>query len=180
MDERASKGRWQIVVASSLAMAATNWCGAETAGTGTPARSMSIAVSGTGTDLQNGAIVHSKKATAHGAIQTSTEIVELRGDLIGKVLYHVTSISDDAKGILVNTGDQVFSGSVAGSEPVMIGDSKFRFEVNLKTGEESGDVFLQDHLAGPLIMCTLHVVGIGKDADGNPVFRYAGHCTFGS
>ena len=35
-------------------------------------------------------------------------------------------------------GDQIFSGTIAGSDLVMIHDSKFRFEVNLATGAETG------------------------------------------
>ena len=138
----------------------------------------SVQVAGTGTDLLNGAIVHSKRKTSTGLIQRSTETVELRGDLSGKVLYHVTSTFDFANGTLVNTGDQVFSGTVAGSEPVMIHDGKFRFEVNLKTGAEAGSVYLVDHIAGPRVQCTLQVKGTGKDADANPTFDYAGRCDF--
>jgi len=41
--------------------------------------------------LLNGAIIHSKKDTPTGMIQKSTATVELKGDLIGRVLYHVTS-----------------------------------------------------------------------------------------
>ncbi len=140
----------------------------------------SVQVSGTGTDLLNGAIVHSKKPTATGVIQRGTEIVELSGDLNGKILYHVTTIIDNQKGTLVNSGDQVFSGTIAGSEPVMIHDSKFRFEVNLATGAESGSVYLFDHIAGPHVRCELTVTGTGKTADGNPTFRYTGTCGFGS
>jgi hypothetical protein len=77
-----------------------------------------VQVSGTGTDLLNGAIVHTKKPTATGVIQRGTEIVELSGDLKGKILYHVTTAIDTRKGTLVNTGDQVFSGTIAGSEPL--------------------------------------------------------------
>jgi transposase-like protein len=54
-----------------------------------PAVNRTIPVSGTGIDLLNGAIVHSKKPTATGVIQRGTEIVELSGDLNGKVLYQV-------------------------------------------------------------------------------------------
>jgi hypothetical protein len=39
--------------------------------------------------------------------------------LNGKILYHVTTAIDNQKGILVNTGDPVFSGTIAGSEPVL-------------------------------------------------------------
>lgn len=48
-----------------------------------PAQNRTVQVSGTGTDLLNAAIVHSKKPTATGVIQRSTEIVELSGDLTG-------------------------------------------------------------------------------------------------
>jgi hypothetical protein len=137
-------------------------------------------VSGTGTDLLNGAIVHSKKPTAKGVIQHGTEIVELTGDLSGKILYHVTTVIDNQKGTLTNTGDQVFSGTIKGSEPVMLHDSRFRFEVNLTTGAEGGSVYLFDHIAGPPVGCELKVTGTGKAADGNPTFKYAGNCRFGS
>ncbi len=176
MNQHAVLARWQLAVAVfSISM----YCCGAAAAPGEPAGARSVEVTGTGTDLSNGAIVHSRQETAHGEIRRSTEIIELRGDLTGKVLYHVTSTYDSAKEILLNTGEQVFSGTIAGSDPVMIRDSRFRFEVNLKTGEDSGDVYLLDPLAGPRITCTLHVVGTGKDADGNPLFRYTGHCTFG-
>ena len=139
-----------------------------------------LQVSGTGTDLLDGAIVHSKKSTANVMVQNGTEIVDLRGDLNGKVLYHVTTVIDNQKGTLVNTGDQVFSGTIGGSEPVMIHDSKFRFEVNLATGAESGSVYLSDHIAGPWVRCELKVTGTGKTGDGNPTFSYTGTCRFGS
>lgn len=137
-----------------------------------------VQVSGTGTDLQTGALVHSKKSTPTGEIQLSTEIIDLKGDLKGKVLYHVTTVIDTRKNTLVNTGDQVFSGTIAGSEPVMLHDSKFRFEVNLKTGADRGTVFLRDHIAGPRVRCKLNVTGTGRNADGNPTFSYVGTCRF--
>ncbi len=138
----------------------------------------SVQVNGTGTDLLNGAIVHSKRQTPTGMIQRSTETVELKGDLTGRILYHVTSTFDFANDSLVNTGDQVFSGTVAGSHPVMIHDGRFLFHANLKTGADSGSVHLVDHIAGPSVKCTLQVVGTGKDADANPTFKYSGHCDF--
>lgn len=139
-----------------------------------------IQVIGTGTDLLNGAVVHSKMSTANGIIQHGTEVVELTGDLTGKVLYHVTTVIDNQKGTLTNTGDQVFSGTVKGSEPVMIHDSRFRFEVNLATGAETGTVYLFDHIAGPRVRCELKVTGTGKTTEGNPTFGYTGNCRFGS
>lgn len=137
-----------------------------------------VQVAGSGFDALNTALIHSKVMTPTGMIQKSTETVELTGDLKGKVLYHVTSVFDFVKGTLVNTGDQVFSGSVAGSEPALIHDDQFRFEINLNTGEEHGDVYLVDNIAGPKVRCTLHVVGTGVNGDGNPTFDYTGECTF--
>ena len=65
------------------------------------------------------------------------------------MLYHVTSTFDTANNTLVNTGDQVFSGTIAGSDPVMIHDGRFSFHENLKTGADTGSVYLFDHIAGP-------------------------------
>ena len=137
-----------------------------------------VKVAGTGYDDLKNAIVHSEQPTATGKIQQSTEIVELSGDLRGRVLYHVTSVFDFVNGTLVNTGEQVYSGTVAGSAPVMIHDDQFRFEVNLITGKEAGQVFLFNHFAGPKVRCALDVVGTGLNADGNPTFSYTGECTF--
>ena len=137
-----------------------------------------VRVAGSGVDSLNTAIVHSKEETTTGLIQKSTETVDLTGDLNGRVLYHVTSVFDFVHGTLVNTGDQVYSGTVAGSAPVMIHDDQFRFDVNLVTGAESGRVYLLDHIAGPQVRCKLEVVGTGLTPDGNPTFDYTGTCTF--
>lgn len=145
---------------------------------GTPHDDQTVHVAGSGVDLLTTALVHSKETTATGMIQKSTEIVELNGDLTGRVLYHVTSMFDFVAGTLVNTGDQVYSGTVAGSEPVLIHDDQFRFDVNLATGAEHGQVYLLNHLAGPKVRCTLDVVGTGMNAEGNPTFDYTGECTF--
>lgn len=140
--------------------------------------SYTVQVAGSGVDELNTATVHSKVVTPTGMIQRSTEIVELKGDLVGKVLYHVTSVFDFVQGTLVNTGDQVYSGTIRGSDPVMIHDDQFRFTVNLATGEESGKVYLFNHITGPKARCTLDVVGTGMTAEGNPTFDYSGECTF--
>jgi hypothetical protein len=140
--------------------------------------SRTVAVAGSGVDHLNTAIVHSKKGTPTGTIQRSTEIIELEGDLKGNVLYHVTTVLDSVHGTLVNTGDQVYSGTIAGSEPVMVHDDRFRFEVNLTTGRETGRVYLFDHIAGPKVRCTLDVVGTGMNAQRNPTFTYKGQCVF--
>jgi len=137
-----------------------------------------LQVAGTGTDLLNEALIHTKKPTPDGEIRTSTEIVDLQGDLKGKVLYHVTTVIDRKKNTLVNTGHQVFSGTIAGSAPVMLHDSKFRFVVNLATGADTGSVHLRDRIAGPRVRCDLEVTGTGTNAQGNPTFRYVGTCKF--
>ena len=129
-----------------------------------------VLVAGSGVDHLTTAIVHSQEPTATGKIQKRTEIVELNGDLKGFVLYHVTSVFDFVGGTLVNTGDQVFSGTIAGSAPLMIHDDRFRFQVNLLTGEESGQVYFFNHIAGPKARCRLDVVGTGLTAEGNPTF----------
>jgi hypothetical protein len=145
---------------------------------GAVAGSRTVQVSGSGFDDVAAAIVHWQRPTPTGTIQQSTEIVELFGDLRGRVLYHVTSVVDLANGTLVNTGHQVFSGTIAGSLPVMLHDDQFRFEVNLVSGSESGRVLLVDHIAGPKVRCALDVVGTGPNPDGNPTFSYSGECMF--
>ena len=140
--------------------------------------STTVQVAGSGWDSLNTALVNSQELTQTGLIQKSTEIVELRGDLKGRVLYHVTSVFDFVDNTLVNTGDQVYSGTILGSSPVMIHDDQFRFEINLATGQESGQVYLFDHIAGPKVRCALNVVGTGLNTDDNPTFTYSGRCTF--
>jgi hypothetical protein len=142
------------------------------------AANQTVLVSGSGIDLANGAIVHSKKTTATGSVEQTTETVELSGDLHGRVLYQVTSVVDSARGTLVNTGHQVYSGTIAGSPPVMLHDAKFRFEENLATGTGHGSVYLVDHIAGPRVSCTLSVVDTGRNSEGNPTFSYTGECVF--
>jgi hypothetical protein len=141
-------------------------------------RSTTLKVAGSGFDDLKNAIVHWQKPSLTGMTQQSTEIVELYGDLRGRILYHVTSVFDFVNGTLVNTGDQVYSGTIAGSAPVMLHDDQFRFEVNLVTGEETGQVLLFNHIAGPKVRCKLEAVGTGVNAEGNPTFDYGGECTF--
>lgn len=163
-----------------VALAALFMISADVRATSEPAggHDRSVRVSGSGLDHLDTAIVHSKEDTPTGVIQQSTEIVDLVGDLKGRVLYHVTSVFDFVHGTLVNTGDEVYSGTVAGSAPVMIHDDQFRFKANLATGEESGRVCLFDHIAGPKVRCRLDVVGTGVNGEGNPTFSYSGECTF--
>lgn len=135
-----------------------------------------VPVSGTGIHYFTTAIIHSQEPTPTGMIQRSTDIVELEGDLEGRILYHPVSVFDFALGTLVNTGHQVFSGTVLGSEPVMILDDKFRFEVNLFTGETVGEIRLDDTLAGPKTWCELRAVGIGSTETGDGKVAYNGRC----
>ncbi len=137
-----------------------------------------IQVKGTGTDFLNGEIVHLKSTTPTGEMRKSTGISELRGDLNGKILYQLTAELDYTRGTLVKTGDQVFSGTVMGSEPLMIHDSKFRYEINLTTGALSGALYLFDRIVGPTVECELQIIGTGVNADGNRTFSYVGTCTF--
>ncbi len=167
-----------VIVMGGLCIGSMSFFPASASAGGPPAQG-TIRVKGTGTDLVNSAIVHSKKTTPTGEIRKSTEVVELRGDLDGIVLYGITTVIDTKQGTLTNRGDQVFSGTIAGSEPVMVHDSRFRFTANLKTGADHGSVYLTDHIAGPQVGCQLQVTGTGKSASGNPTFKYAGTCTFG-
>jgi hypothetical protein len=165
------------LVSTLLVVVETAHAQATTAAKATPGGERTVAVAGTGVDLLTTALVHSKDSTASRMLQRSTEIVELTGDLTGRVLYQVTTEIDYVHKMLVNTGNQVYSGTVAGSAPVMLFDDRFRFQVNLATGEEKGRVYLARHLAGPKVRCVLDVKGTGPSAEGNPTFTYRGDCT---
>jgi hypothetical protein len=144
------------------------------------AKPLTRSVSGTAVHHFTTAIIHSETPTATGKVQRSTDIIDLSGDLKGRVLYHPTTVIDTVKARLVNTGSQVFSGTVLGSEPVLLYDDRFRFEVDLKTGGvESGEVHLSNNLAGPSVRCDLVVVGAGaKTPEGDGIVQYRGTCTF--
>jgi hypothetical protein len=114
-------------------------------------------------------------------IQRSTDITELTGDLSGYILYHPTSVFDYGAGTLVNTGTQLFSGSIAGSAPVLLHDDTFRFESDLATGATTGEVFLGRSNDAPTrggwYECTLDVVGTGLTPEGDGMVDYSGECT---
>ena len=168
------------VIRSAVAAGAVSLCSVALAGTSSAmaGSSAGMRVSGHGVDWESTAIVHSEKRTATGLMRVSTATVELEGDLHGWVLYQVTTRIDSAKGTLVNTGQQVYSGTILGSEPVLIRDDRFRFDVDTASGTEHGAVFLVHRLAGPAVECTLDVLGTGKRPDGNPTFSYTGECRF--
>ena len=135
-------------------------------------------VSGSGVHFLTTAIVHSSTPTATGLIQRSTETVDLTGDLTGRILYHPTSVIDFSTQTLVNTGHQIFSGTVLGSEPAMLHDDTFRFDIDLRTGTGMGTVHLVDRIDGPKVRCDLTVVSTGMTADGNVTADYTGECRF--
>ena len=135
------------------------------------------AVSGTGVHRFSTAMIHSQEYTETGMVQRSTDIVELEGDLEGRVLYHPVSVFDFVEGTLVNTGHQVFSGTVLGQGPVLLHDNELRFDVDLGTGQTTGIVFLENRIAGQDIRCHLDVAGNGAmDENGDALVDYTGRC----
>jgi hypothetical protein len=140
-----------------------------------------FAVSGSGVHYFTTAIIHSQEPTDHGMIQRSTDIIELTGDLSGYILYHPTSVFDNEAGTLVNTGTQLFSGTIAGSAPMILHDDAFRFDVDLATGATTGEVYLGRSNDAPTrggwYECTLDVVGTGLTPEGNGMVDYSGECT---
>jgi hypothetical protein len=135
-----------------------------------------VPVSGTAIHYFTTAIIHSEDVSDTGKKQRSTDSIDLDGDLVGRILYQPHSKFDFVAGTLVNTGRQVFSGTVLGSKPVLIYDDEFRFDVNLATGETTGAVFLTDRIAGPRIKCELQIVGTGFTPEGDGLANYSGHC----
>jgi hypothetical protein len=127
------------------------------------------------------AVIHSQEPTETGMIQRSTDVIVLSGDLQGYILYHPTSTFDHGAGTLVNTGTQIFSGTIAGSDPVILLDDSFRFVVDLATGETVGHVRLRRSKDAPhpgaWWECDLVVVGTGMTADGDAMVDYTGACT---
>ena len=134
------------------------------------------AVSGSGTHFFSTAIVHSVEDTATGIVKRSTDIVELQGDLSGRILYQPISHIDLAQNTLVNTGHQVFSGSVLGSSPVLLHDDSFSFHIDLNTGVTTGEIFLVDRIAGPKTRCLINMNGTGVTPAGDSEFIYEGRC----
>lgn len=139
------------------------------------------AVSGTAVHRFSTAVTHSEEPTATGSIRRSTDIVEIDGDLRGKVLYHATSEVDTTSGTLEVTGKQLFSGTVLGSEPLIFYDEEFRFEGDLETGAVRGEVLLrrsEDAGPGAYETCHLVVEGSGeKTPEGDVITHYSGTCT---
>ncbi len=135
-----------------------------------------VEVNGVGTHYFDSLVVHKSRPTENGLRQTATETIDLTGDLEGRVLYQPTSVIDYAAGTMVNTGKQVFSGTILGGKPVMIFDDEFRFDVNLFTGEVRGKVYLTDRVSGPKAVCELEVTGTAPPNAAAADFAYSGYC----
>lgn len=123
-----------------------------------------------------GSITHEAMPTETGVKLRTTDTIDLFGDLEGRVLYQPHTVINYVEGTLVNTGNQVFSGTVLGEGPVLLHDNLFRFDVNLATGETLGKVFLIDHIDGPVVDCVLEIVGTGFSEEGNGLADYSGRC----
>ncbi len=136
-----------------------------------------VAVSGTGIHDFNTKILHRQKETPRKLREISTETIDLSGDLEGRVLYQPKGVTDKAAGTLVNTGRQVFSGTILNSRPVIVFDDEFRFDVNFYTGEVRGKVYLNQRIAGPKITCELEIVNSDQPPVDNRTFsNYSGYC----
>jgi len=126
------------------------------------------------------AVVHSEVPTEEGMMQRSTSVARLTGDVSGWLVFHPTSVFDFATGTLVNTGSQIFSGTILGSDPVILYDDTFRFEIDLATGETTGEVhFARSNDAprhGSWFECDLVIVGTGATTEGDPTSDYSGEC----
>ena len=139
-----------------------------------------VPVSGSAVDFTSEAIIHSQESTPTGMIQRTTSIVQLSGDLSGYVLYHATQEFDFVNGTLVVTGTNFFSGTIAGSDPVILRSDESRFEVDLATGAELGRVHITRANDAPdkgsWYECDLVVVGTGLSPEGNSLSDYSGEC----
>ncbi len=135
-----------------------------------------VQVSGTAIHYFTNVIEHSERPTKNGVVTRTTETIDLEGDLVGRVLYQPRSRINQVAGTIVNTGRQVFSGTILGSKPVLLFDDEFRFEVDVFNRTTVGKVFLNDRIAGPRIKCELDIVGTGATPEGNGLASYSGRC----
>ena len=133
-------------------------------------------VSGNAVHFFSTSISHSEKMIEGGKIAYTTDTIDIKGDLNGRVVYHIKSVFDFQKQTLVNTGHQVFSGTIKGSMPVLILDDQFEFNVKLDTGAVLGKVYLNQTLAGESIECNLTITGTGYAENGDGLADYTGKC----
>ena len=66
------------------------------------------------------------------------------------------------------------------SDPVVLHDDDFRFDVDLNTGATTGEIFLVDRIAGPRIRCLINMIGTGQTAAGDNTSVYWGRCSIRS
>jgi hypothetical protein len=138
-----------------------------------------IPVAGNAVLLSDTMVVHSSEPTASGLIERSTSVVKLTGDVSGLVLFHATTEIDFFTSTLVNTGTQLFSGTIAGSDPVILHDDQFVFVVNLATGDIFGDAPFDRSKDAPhrsyWYECNLYIVGVSTP-NADDVSEYSGEC----
>ena len=139
-----------------------------------------VPVSGSAVDFTSEAIIHSQESTPTGMIQRATEIVKLSGDLSGYGLYQTTREFNFVNSSLVITGENLFSGTITGSDPVILRSDESRFEVDLATGAELGRVHITRANDAPdkgsWYECDLVVVGTGLSPEGNSLSDYSDEC----
>lgn len=144
------------------------------------AASPPVQVSGSGIIFTGTTIVHSEEPTPTGMIQRSSVSGQLSGDLSGSILFNPVSVFDFANGTLVNTGNQFFSGTVAGSDPVVLHDDSFRFDIDLSTMSTVGTAHFSrsgdEPHQGHWFECDLVIVGTGVTAEGDITSDYSGEC----
>ena len=133
-------------------------------------------VSGNAVHFFSTSISHSEETVDGGKLAYTTDTIDIKGDLNGRVVYHIKSVFDFQKQTLVNTGHQVFSGTIKGSMPVLILDDQFEFNVKLDTGAVLGKVYLNQTLAGESIECNLTITGTGYAENGDGLADYNGKC----
>lgn len=146
-----------------------------------PVALQTLSVSGTATHYFSTAIPHSETPVEGGTVSRSTEIIELRGSIEGFALYHPVTEIDFATQTMVNTGAQVFSGTIGGGEPVLLYDDTFRFEVDLTNGATVGEIHLRRSESSPhpefWWECDLDAIGTGMTPEGDGLADYSGTCT---
>jgi hypothetical protein len=166
-------------IAACTASAAEN--PTEASAESSAARGRTVQVAGTAVHYFTTGVIHSETPAPSGKVLRSSEIIRLAGDLDGYILYHPTSTFDFVTGTLVNTGTQIFSGTIVGSPPMILHDDRFRFTVDLATGATVGEVHLSRSNDAPhpgsWFDCDLDVVGTGSTAAGDALADYTGTCT---
>lgn len=146
-----------------------------------PRGPMTIPVSGEAIHYFTTSITHSETPVDGTIVARTTDIIRLSGDMNGYILYHPTTVIDPQAQTLSNTGVQFFSGTIDGSEPVVLYDDTFQFDVDLATGETLGRVHLGRSKSSPhpgsWWECELEVVGTGMTPEGDGLAAYTGSCT---